>query len=480
MSAISRNCSAAPAIIRAAVLCTFCGRPLAAGARFCGACGRPASEPRASFDLDYIEEALSVSVREAVLLDKITGSEIIRSPVFRFLAFVAVVPLAIEILQENHAILYGLALWSMALWSLLLYRLFADRDLSFRLAFGTVLFTCFIGLPILEIWLFIPPDVTGWMITRNFLAFRLSGYIFGVGVREELTKAIPLLALAVFTTKMRKPINGLLLGMMSGIGFAGAENVYYVFRTLDEALRAMKETGMAGYLVMPVYNNVVRMAMTPFLHACFSAIFGYFIALAAADRRHRVVFLLLGLGLSSLVHGLYDTFVGESPLLGVVVQCAAFFLVMTYILKARGLSSARELGGGVFSRTVMMKAPVRVAASATPQVAPAAPLLMAPATAAASWRLRGVAGPAFGRTFDLMGETRLGRDPARCAVLMEEKTVSREHAALVPDPGRLAWRLQRLSHNAHVYVNGRAVDEAFLAPGDQIQVGTSVLVLEVA
>ena len=454
------------------MVCTFCGRPLATGARFCGACGRPASAPTASGGLDYIEEAFGVSLREAVLLDKITGSEIIRSPVFRFLAFVAVVPLAIEILQENHAILYGLALWSMALWSLLLYRLFADRDLSFRLAFGTVLFTCFIGLPILELWLFTPVDITGWLITRNFLAFRLSGYVFGVGVREELTKAIPLIALALFTNKMRKPINGLLLGMMSGIGFAGAENVYYVYRTLEESLRAMKETGLAGYLVMPIYNNVVRMAMTPFLHACFSAIFGYFIALGISQRRHRFVFFVLGLSLSSLLHGLYDTFVAESPLLGVVIQCGAFFLVMTYILKARGLSSARELGGGVFSRTVMMKSPLAAA--------PAAPLVTAPAARSAGWRLRGVAGPALGRTFDLLGETRLGRDPARCAVLVDEKTVSREHAALVPDVERSAWRLQRLSHSGHVFVNGRAVSDAFLAPGDQIQVGTSVLVLEVA
>jgi len=463
------------------VLCTFCGRPLAPGARYCGACGRPASPPPATFDLDYLEEAVGVSLRETVLLDKITGSEILKSPVFRFLAFVAIVPLAIEVFEENHAILYGLALWSMALWSMLLYRLFSDRELSFRLAFGTVLFTCFIGLPILEVWLFLPPDITGWMITRNFVGFRLSGYIFGVGVREELIKALPLITLALFTHRMRKPIHGLLLGMMSGIGFAGAENVYYVFRTLDEALRAVKQTGLAGYLVMPIYNNVVRMAMTPFLHACFSAIFGYFIALAAANRRHRIVFFLLGLGLSSLLHGLYDTFVGESPLLGVLVQGTAFFLVMTYILKARGLSSARELGGGVFSRTVMIQAPVL---AGMPGSAPAVALAAEPApvaeSAAAGWRLRGVAGPAYGRTFDLLGETRMGRDPARCAVLMDEKTVSREHAALVPDAEHAAWRLQRLSHRGHVYVNGRPVDEAFLAPGDQIQVGTSVLVLEVA
>ena len=424
---------------------------------------------------------MGASLREAVLLDKITGSEIIRSPVFRFLVFVAVVPLAIEILQGNHAILYGLALWSMALWSLLLYRLFADRDLSFRLAFGTVLFTCFIGLPILELWLFTPVDITGWLITRNFLAFRLSGYVFGVGVREEMTKAIPLILLALFTTKMRRPINGLLLGMMSGIGFAGAENVYYVFRTLEESLRAMKETGQAGHLVMPVYNNVVRMAMTPFLHACFSAIFGYFIALGVSQRRHRFVFFFLGLSLSSLLHGLYDTFVGESPLLGVAIQCGSFFLVMTYILKARGLSSARELGGGVFSRTVMMKSPLAAEiAVAAPAVATAVVVASAASASAGGWRLRGVAGPALGRTFDLLGETRVGRDPVRCAVLVDERTVSREHASLVPDVERSAWRLQRLSQSGHVFVNGRAVTDAFLAPGDQIQVGTSVLVLEVA
>jgi hypothetical protein len=79
-----------------------------------------------------------------------------------------------------------------------------------------------------------------------------------------------------------------------------------------------------------------------------------------------------------------------------------------------------------------------------------------------------------------LGETRLGRDPARCAVLVDERTVSREHASLVPDVERSAWRLQRLSQSGHVFVNGRAVTDAFLAPGDQIQVGTSVLVLEVA
>ena len=467
------------------MLCSFCGRALTPGARFCGSCGRPApalAQP-AGFDLeDYISDALEVSVKEAVLLDKMTGSDILRSPVFWFLALVAVVPLGIEILGGNHAILYGLALWSMLLWALLLYRLFADRDLGFRWAIGTVLFTCFIGLPLLEIWIAVPPDFTGYLVSRNFLAVRMSGYVLGVGVREELTKALPLVLLALFTHRMKKPINGLVLGMMSGIGFAGAENVYYVYRSLDVALGAAKETGELGYLVMPVYNNVVRMAMTPFLHGCFSAIFGYFLSLASADSRRRPVFLIVGLALSALLHGLYDTFVGASVLLGVAVETATFFLVMTYVLKARGLTSARELGGGLFSRTVMMRAPL---APPLPPPLPAPPVL-APAVpaldeaAATTWRLRGVAGPASGRTFDLVGETRMGRDAARCTVLVDEQTVSREHASLVPDPVHAAWRLQRLSRSGFVYVNGHAVEDAILTAGDQIQVGTSVLVLEVA
>jgi RsiW-degrading membrane proteinase PrsW (M82 family) len=476
-------------------LCSFCGRALSPGARFCGSCGRPApaAASPAGFGLeDYISDALEVSVKEAVLLDKMTGSDILKSPVFWFLALVAVVPLGIEVLGGNQAILYGLALWSMLLWALLLYRLFADRELTFRWAIGTVLFTCFLGVPMLEIYLALPVDLTGWLTSRSFFGFRLVGYVFGVGVREELTKALPLVVLALFTARMKKPINGLVLGMMSGIGFAGAENVYYVYRSLDVALAAMKETGQLGYLVMPVYNNVVRMAMTPFLHGCFSAIFGYFLSLAAADPRRRPVFLLVGLALSASLHGVYDTFVSMWTLAGVAVEAGTFFLVMTYALKARGLSSARELGGGVFSRTVMMRAPLAPpAASPTAVPAPPAALVPPPVPAAAieapaasadaaeaTWRLRGVAGPAIGRTFDLRGETHMGRDAARCAILMEEQTVSREHAALVPDPGRAAWRVHRLSRSGFVYVNGQAVEDALLAPGDQIQVGTSVLVLE--
>jgi hypothetical protein len=50
-------------------------------------------------------------------------------------------------------------------------------------------------------------------------------------------------------------------------------------------------------------------------------------------------------------------FLQDSPLYGVLIEAGTFFLAMTYILKARGLGSARQLGSGVFDRTVMISRP---------------------------------------------------------------------------------------------------------------------------
>jgi protease PrsW len=423
---------------------------------------------------------LPAPLKEAVLVDKMTRSQILRSPVFLFLGLVAIVPLAIQLLQTNDQILYGLAVWSSILWALVLYRLFSDRDLPFLWALGAMVFTACVAFPMLEVYLRLPPNPTQWLTGHRSLAVRFLGYTLGVGLREEMFKSLPLFALAVLTTRMKNPVNGLVLGMMSGVGFAAAENVYYVFQALDQALTAVRRTGELDYLVVPIYNNVVRMAMTPFLHGCFTGILGYFVALAAAARPHRVAFLGVGFGLSSLLHGAYNTFVAESPIWGLVVETAAFFLLMTYVLKARGLASARDIGGGVFQRTLYRRrASDRPPTDIPETLLVTPPSAVDPAPASGAWQLRGIAGPASGSTFALAGtEVSVGRDPDRCAVLLTEPGVSRQHATLDRSTDG-PWRVRRLSASVPLYLNGADVREATLRVGDQLQVGTSVLVLEV-
>jgi hypothetical protein len=247
-----------------------------------------------------------------------------------------------------------------------------------------------------------------------------------------------------------------------------------------------------------------------------------------------------------------------SVLLGVAVKAFGFVLLMTYFLKARGLGSAREVAGGLFSRTVIgvrvptglpgvapgiaPPAPVAGEARSTeatlipgwtpevestlvpqsaaaleetirPQPAPARPsseTVRAPVAAplsptpqgpvpvvsaasaeetppggmatvqltAPSGRLllRGIAGPADGMSVPLEGEFKIGRDATQCLVHLDEPIVSRVHALVERSAGGLS--VKRLSQSVPLYVNGQSVEQARLAPGDQLQVGSSVFVVE--
>jgi RsiW-degrading membrane proteinase PrsW (M82 family) len=541
------------------MFCSHCGQPLTEGAQFCAACGREAA---ASGPSRFVSSLLSVSWKEVVLLDQITGAEILKSPVFRFLCLFALTPLAIQVLGTYGSILNGLAIWSGVLWALLLFRLFGGRELRFSWAVGVLLFTFLVMLPLFQVYIAVPPHLTEWLIKSRFFLVRCFGYVFGVGVREELCKAVPLVALAVLWAGMKNPVNGLVLGMMSGVGFAASENVYYVLVTLNNAIAETRRSGDFSSFVVPVFNNVVRMMTGPFGHGCYTGIFGYFISLAAADRARRVPLFLVGLAVASVVHGSYDAFVELSVLLGVAVKAFAFFLLMTYFLKARGLGSAREVAGGMFSRTIIgarvpSNLPVPAPGTAVaerpagvveatlipghapdteatlvgqglpgaaleetirPQpAAPPAPRRPTPADterspvpeplaptpqepvpvvsrpgadetppagmatiqlAAPTGRLllRGIAGPGDGMSVPLEGEFRIGRDAAQCLVHLDEPVVSRVHALVTRNAAGLGIR--RVSQTVPLYVNGQSVEEALLGPGDQIQVGSSVFVVE--
>jgi len=350
------------------MFCTACGRQLAEGTRFCPVCGT-ASAPSSGSSAapgpstsppnqpltvvtDFLEEVASVSLKEIALVDGERAAEILKSPVFLLLSLVAIVPLAIQSLESAHSILYGLAIWSGLLWALLMYRLFADRQVGIFWSLATVFFTAFIGIPLLGLYLQLPGKVFERVEAIDFFPLTLVANVLGVGVREELTKAIPLFLVAYFTTRMKNPVIGMVLGMMSGIGFAITENVFYVFTNLSQALGAVRSTGQMGHLVGPIYTNVVRMAMTPFFHGCLAGIFGYFIALATLDPARRWPLLVAGLAISATLHGLFDALVPRSPMWGVLVEGMTFFLMLTYVLKARGLASAEALTKGLLEPPV--------------------------------------------------------------------------------------------------------------------------------
>lgn len=340
------------------MFCIGCGGQILENARFCPRCGKAAAPgaperhgpnalPLTAFT-GFFEEVASISMREIAGVDQKRAADILKSPVFLLLLLVSVVPLVIQNLSGPDAILNGLAIWSGTLWALLIYRLFANRQIGVGWAFGTVFFTFFVGIPLLLLYLQLPGKIFGRLEGVGFFPLTLAANILGTGVREELTKAIPLFLMVRLSTKMKNPVEGIVLGMMSGIGFAVAENVLYAYTNLSNALGTVQSTGQMIYLVGPIYVNVVRMATTPFFHGCLAGIFGYFIALGAMDRARMWPLLVAGLAISASLHGMYDALVPRSPLWGVLIETATFFLLLVYVVKARGLASAKDLTVGIF------------------------------------------------------------------------------------------------------------------------------------
>ena len=102
-------------------------------------------------------------------------------------------------------------------------------------------------------------------------------------------------------------------------------------------------------------------------------------------------------------------------------------------------------------------------------------------TAAATYRLVVVEGPNRGQAFVLDGtqpsSVLVGQSPA-CAVRIEDRMVSRRHAALGLRGRRL--RLVDLSSTNGTWVNGVAAAEVFLAGGETIRIGETTLRVELA
>jgi RsiW-degrading membrane proteinase PrsW (M82 family) len=249
---------------------------------------------------------------------------------------------------------------------------------------------------------------------------------FNAGLPEELLKAIPVaigvwLAVKItnrssplWSLRVTEPIDGMLIGIAAGLGFAFAETMFvYVPRTMLDnpgvtaALQAaLAKLGIATKLPpdTPHYadaialfkalvgkigldkaafelNQVLQLRqaaglelMIPRLlanicgHAAYAGVFGYFIGLAAMKPANRVKTLAIGLALAAGVHAAWNATGTGHLLLGTIVKLAAFALLTMLILKAREISPNRaELAPSqLIDRFARVPMPAAAAAAAGP------------------------------------------------------------------------------------------------------------------
>ena len=245
------------------------------------------------------------------------------------LALIGLVPLAliglIGWIAEAVPIIvfYSVSLYFSTIWGLFFYYFFKTQQVKLKTTISiffisqVIVFSFFgIGLNYINpfYWMGDPSEL--WFVLK------LLFFVFGVGMTEELVKAIPLW---IITSQSKEPLIPQTLvfyGLISGIAFGVFEGVQYqmgVNANLDYA--------------SSFFMNIARLTSLPFLHAIWCGIAGYFIAFATLYPKYRKALYFLAIAVPALLHGLYDTMNGT--MIGMVVAVGISFigvvLLMTYL-----------------------------------------------------------------------------------------------------------------------------------------------------
>jgi RsiW-degrading membrane proteinase PrsW (M82 family) len=152
----------------------------------------------------------------------------------------------------------------------------------------------------------------------------LGSGIFEVGFAEELSKAIPVLVIALLLRKRLSPVDYLFLGAVSGLAFGAREAVGYLTSGVD-----LPKPGAPELLVfLTVFKYLWRFVTDPISHACWAGITGYFIGLAVSGRYRWYQVGWVGLLIAMILHGLndWDTWNGTWAWVAVVAVSAILFV----------------------------------------------------------------------------------------------------------------------------------------------------------
>lgn len=331
--------------------CIMCGKPLVPGARFCAECGAPTPagtpsgaasvfEKRSSTQSSFIESAIreckhfglaNLVPYKAWMADKPWNLLWVRWFVAMALFPMLLVSWAssTEVTFDSVAFLFGV--YFALMWAVVLYFMLTPK-LAIAPLTKVSLFTITVGIALVLILQRLPFVSSLYSATASAsLAGRLFGFVFGVGIVEEATKALPIWWLYLHKRNVDSLSTIVFLGCVSGFAFGIAESTNY---SISYALGlSYGRLGFGDYLIL----QLVRLITLPLLHAVWAGVFAYFIALASVNRHVEKGLLLAGLATTALLHGLYDTFSGS--LIGVGIAVFSILVFVSYYRSGEVLQS---------------------------------------------------------------------------------------------------------------------------------------------
>jgi len=124
-----------------------------------------------------------------------------------------------------------------------------------------------------------------------------------------------------------EPVDGMIYGIILGLGFAFTENIFYAF--------AIKDISLAADILL------LRGFTTTFMHFIAGGIIGYYFALSKFSLRKKFPALFKGFILAVLFHGFYNTLSRlNQPL---ILYFIAILLIIIFIFMFRNILRLRKI-----------------------------------------------------------------------------------------------------------------------------------------
>ncbi len=298
------------------------------------------------------EVASRLQVPSLMPFGRIFSKEILKNDFVRIVIFFSIVPFLILGLfpeKGSSTLLAEIALCAWGTYFCLLWAcvfgLFAKpRRQVWSKGVVCAMVTVGVGLPLLfyvqrkmplisELYLNVLSEESQDLLRKEPVKVLLS-YVFGVGLCEEFFKIIPLLLIS--KREKMSQTEFMFIGMLSGFGFAIAENVQYshIFSMHPLSIRASSEAELINNLMLSYSSSLsgqlLRYLSLPILHAAWSGVLGWFVAASRLYYERRWRIFLAGLLMVAVLHGVYD-FLCSFPHWHMGLAAAAIVVLCAYM-----------------------------------------------------------------------------------------------------------------------------------------------------
>ena len=247
-----------------------------------------------------INDFKSLDYNFLIPIGKIFSKELFRKKAVRWVLLFGLLPLFLFLIHSWFNLSFEEIIWLIEgyfvlFWALYFYSIIKPQPDVWKRSIGYLLFTSFIGIPLLLISQKLPivKDLYAGTYSYNLLT-RIVGFTLGVGLFEETCKALPLIIFGLRKNKITSIRDATFLGLMSGFGFAAAEGVRY---TISATVYAQLYNSYSEQIMQFLF----RIMTGPILHGAWAGTVGWFIGIAAIRKEKKTPITVNG-GVSIGVH----------------------------------------------------------------------------------------------------------------------------------------------------------------------------------